>query len=202
MSMQITEDQGAAKNNEAIKIASLSSNGPVLLMAHNLGDNEVVLRCEIEGDGAFKKMEQDTLRAAEDSAYDGDESETDFSGKALSNLPIVPGTVRVLGLAPAPDLVDRDGDGVLYTDDDDEDEAGSIDYFSGALELSYPTGKAPGSGNIDVDYYSQDAALNPRGKKTYQVSNVGPGKTLVIKAAANGLEGARVKVTAAATMNT
>lgn len=90
-------------------------------------------------------------------------------------------------------LIDRDGDGNLYTVDNDEDLGGTIDYFTGALELSFPAGKAPNTTDIDADYSYQDEALVAGGRKNYQISNSLPDESVKVFAATDQATGAQVR---------
>lgn len=191
---------GAAPKGAAATILEVSETpgGPVTLAVHNQDAGSVVLAATRKSDGAVVVLEQDTQVADEDTVYNGDTSTLVFSGQSLTNTPIVPGTVVVKPLAGGTTVngTDRDGDGRLYTSDVDEDFMGTVDYFTGALELSYPAGKAPNTGDIDADY-NYGVAVGDYGKKTFGVQNLQAGgsfETLVVKAASS--LGGRVRVEA------
>lgn len=194
------DGRGVALHNEASEILRVTEvSGPVALVVHNESeDNEVVLSCEDESDGSLVAMDEDTAVTAEDTGYDGDASTLAFSGESLDNVPIIPKSVTVKPTAGGNSVnaVDRDGDGVLYTDDDDEDECGSIDYFTGALVLNYPTGKDPAATNITADYTYQDATTVPLGTKNLRIGSNPPSKNLVVKAASEAASGSIVSVDA------
>jgi hypothetical protein len=181
---------GAALENAAAEILRISETpgGPVTLALHNQGTGDLVPTVSRKSDGAHVALAEETAIADEDTVYNGDTSTLAFSGESLDNTPIVPGTVTVkppVG-GQSVNATDRDGDGKLYTDDNDEDECGSINYFTGALVLNYPTGKAPNTGDIDADYSHMDAVCTGLGKKTYAIQNVVTGgsfETLLVKVA-------------------
>lgn len=202
MSVRIFEDQGAAELNKAVKVGRVESVGPITVVAQNLSElHNVVLSFENETTASQVFSDKDTAVADEDTVYDGDTSDLVFTGEDLDNTPIIPGSVTVKPTAgvDSVNLVDRDGDGRLYTVDVDEDFAGTIDYFTGALELSFPAGKAPNTGDIDADYSYQDEATTPRGRRNFQILNSLPEEALVVKAACDDAAGAGVKVEAVGT---
>jgi len=181
--------QGAALENAANEIVRVTdAQGPLtIIVKHIDGDgDDVVLSVSRQSDSSIVALNEDTAVASEDTAYDGDTATLAFSGESLDNTPIVPGTVTIEPTAGGDSVnaTDRDGDGILYTDDNDEDACGTIDYFTGALVLDYPTGKAPNTTNILADYtYSEETAV--LGQKNYYISNLSPVnyESLVIKAA-------------------
>lgn len=196
MSVRIFEDQGAAELNKANQVGRVESIGPVTVVVQNLDENaNVVISCDNEQTGTQVLTDKDTAVADEDTVYNGDTSTLVFSGEALDNVPILPKSVVVKPTAggDSVNLSDRDGDGNLYTVDDDEDFAGTVDYFTGALELSFPTGKAPNTGDIDADYAYQDEPLVPRGRKNFQIGNSLPDEAVRVFAAADDAGGALVK---------
>lgn len=192
---------GAALENAAAEILRVTdAKGPITLVCQHVDEDgdEVVLSVSRKSDGALVALEEDTAVTAEDTAYDGDTSELDFTGQALNNVPIVPGSVTVKPTAGGNSVnaTDRDGDGKLYTDDEDEDECGSINYFTGALVLHYPTGKAPNTTNITADYTYSEKTVK-LGQKNYYIGNLVPGddyESLIIKAA--GKLNSRVRIEA------
>lgn len=202
MSVRIFEDQGAAELNKANQVGRVESIGPVTVVVNNLDDAaNCVVSFDNEQTGEQVLSDRDTPVADEDTAYVGDTSETDFSGEALDNTPILPKSVVVKPTAggDSVNLTDRDGDGNLYTVDDDEDLAGTIDYFTGALTLSFPAGKEPNTGAIDADYAYQDEPLVPRGRRNYQIGNSLPDEAIRVYAASDAAAGAPVKTEAVGT---
>lgn len=200
--VRVHEDQGAAELNAAKVVGRVQSIGPVTMVMQNLGDHNVVFSFFNERTGASILSDRDTAVADEDTTYDGDGSTLVFSGASLGNTPALPGTVRIVDSgAVAPDLIDRDKDGNLYTDDVDEDFAGTVDYFTGALELSYPTGKAPGTGTdaIEANYSYQDVVLGKRGRRNYAIANVLQEETVVAYAACDDGEGSPIRTSGVAT---
>ena len=185
----VFQGQGVALNNGVGEIVKAGESlGPVTFAVHNDGDVDVCVQITKQSDSSVVAADTDTAVTDEDTGYDGDASTLVFSGEALNNVPIVPGTVTVKPTAGGNTVnaTDRDGDGNLYTDDNDEDFCGTVDYFSGALELSYPTGKDPNTTNILADYTYQDAVVVPGGAKSYYVGSNPPAETLILKAAADG----------------
>lgn len=203
MSVRIFEDQGAAELNKANQVGRVESIGPATLILTSLSDaGNVVAAFENEQTGARIDSDKDTAVADEDTTYDGDGSTLVFSGQTTANTPVVPKSVTIVDAgAVAPDLIDRDGDGRLYTDDVDEDFAGTVDYFTGALELSYPTGKAPGTGTdaIEANYSYQDELLGARGRRNYQIGNSLPDEAIKVLAACDAAGGVQVRTEAVGT---
>jgi len=196
-----SQGYGAALKNEAAEILRITdAKGPITLVCKNVDENgdEVVLSCAKKSDGSLVALQEDTAVTDEDTGYDGNASTLDFTGQVLDNLPIVPGSLTVKPTAGGNSVnaVDRDGDGKLYTDDNDEDECGSIDYFTGALVLHFPTGKDPNTTNILADYTYSEKTVK-MGQKNYYIGNLVPGdnyESLIIKAA--GKENSRVSIEA------
>lgn len=196
MSVRIYEDQGAAELNKANQVGRVESIGPVTVVVNNLDDDaNLVVSFDNEQTGDQILSDRDTAVADEDTTYDGDTSQLVFTGASLGNTPILPRSVTVKPAVggDSVNLIDRDGDGNLYTVDDDEDFAGTVDYFTGALELSFPAGKAPNTGDIDADYAYQDELLVPRGRRNYQIGNSLPDEAVRVYAATDAAAGASVK---------
>lgn len=188
---------GAALSQKASEILSLDGiSGPVALVAKNEGTVDAVLSVVRKSDSTRVNLSEDTAVSGEDTAYDGDASTLAFSGQSLNNTPIVPGSVTVKPTAGgnSVNLTDKDADGKLYTDDNDLDLAGSINYFTGALVLNFPSGKDPASTNITADYTHQTKALKPEGIRTFKLGNVLPNDTYSVKAAGNA-SAALVRIT-------
>lgn len=197
MSVRVFEGQGAAELNKAVQVGRVESVGPVTAVVQNLSDDaNLVVSFDNEQTGAQLFSDQDTAVADEDTAYDGDDSTLVFTGEVLNNTPIVPKSVTVKPPASGSSVnaTDRDGDGRLYTADVDEDFCGTIDYFTGALELSYPAGKEPDTGDIDADYTHQGSAMVPKGQRNFLLSNSLPDEHVRVYAACDQLSGAPVKV--------
>ena len=104
---------------------------------------------------AFQGGWPDSFRKfTEDTGYVGDDVTLVFTGKSLDNTPIVPTSVVVTQLSPltpAAILVD-DGVGGLFQPGFPAVPTGTIDYATGALDLNYPVGKAPDTGEITALY--------------------------------------------------
>lgn len=192
------DGRGAALENAVGEVVRIDNvYGPVSLAVTNLDTASLVVQAKRKSSGALVALTEDTAVAAEDTAYDGDTSTLDFTGEALNNVPIVPGSVTIKPTAGGTTVnaTDRDGDGKLYTADDDEDECGSINYFTGALELHYPTGKAPNTTNITADYtYSQ--IIGGLGKKTVHVPFMSAVDDEVLIISVAGSANARVRIEA------
>jgi len=186
MSVSTQDGRGAALLNVASKILEVTeSTGPVTLVVNNEGAGKVVVSVKNKSTGANIATDDDTAIADEDTVYNGDTSTLVFNGQVLNNLPIIPGTVVIKPAAGGNTVngTDRDGDGKLYTSDVDEDLMGTINYGTGALSLSYPTGKAPNTGDIDADYSHASASQVARGTRSLRVGNNPPLKDLVVSAA-------------------
>lgn len=204
MSVQVYQDQGAAKLNEAVEVGRLKSIGPVELVMSSLSsEGEAIVFAE-DGDGAHISNDDETAVADEDTLYDGDTATLVFTGEVLNNLPVIPGTLTVQPTAggDSVDATDRDGDGNLYTSDVDEDFCGTVDYFTGALELSYPTGKAPNTTNILADYTYGSSTIKPLGKKNFTIPNVGRDTEVVVKSASNLSTGTSIRMEGVSTWQT
>jgi hypothetical protein len=191
---------GAALENEAATILKVGeAKGPITLAVHHVDEDggQVVLSVTRKSDGSLVALEEDTAVTGEDTAYDGDASTLAFSGEALDNVPIVPGSVTVKPTAGgnSVNLTDKDADGKLYTDDNDEDYAGTIDYFTGALVLFFPAGKDPAATNITADYtYSE--AVELLGKKDFHVQYLSPINNEMLTVKAAGASNSRVRIEA------
>lgn len=196
MSVRVFEDQGGAELNKAIQVGRVESSGPAVFQVRNLDDDaNVVVSFENESTGLQVYSDKDTAVSDEDTAYNGDTATLAFSGQSLNNTPIVPGSVTVKPATGGTtvNLTDTDGDGNLYTVDDDAEFAGTINYFTGALRLAFPTGKAPNTGDIDCDYYYQDAVIVPLGKRVFTISNSLPDEAIKVYAACSNSGGAAVR---------
>lgn len=192
MSTSRGESFGVAKKNELVELGRFESQGPADVILRSMSANGVaVLRVE-KNDGTYVATSKDTAVSGEDTSYTGNGSTRAFSSEVLNNLPLIPGTVEIKDAASVYDLVDG-GDGKFYTDDDDRDEAGTIDYFTGAMTLAYPVGKAPDSGNMLANYSYQDTTVAKGGQRTFHIASIQQDETLVAKAAGDAEEGVRLR---------
>ena len=199
MSIRIFEDQGAAELNKIGQIGRVESLGPITMSMLSLDDvANVVVSFDNEVTKAQVFSDKDTKQTAEATAYTGNGVLTTFSGQALNVLPAIPKSLTLTPATSGPVLFDRDGDGKLYTQDVDEDFAGTVDYFLGTLELEYPAGKEP-TGAITADYWSQDEAMVPRGRRNFGISTVTVDQATRAFAAADEATGAPMKLEAVAT---
>lgn len=190
---------GAALKNAAAEVLRIGeAYGPIAIVIRNIDSPELVLSVTRKSDSKIVKLLQDTTTLAENTGYTGNASDLNFTGQALNNLPIVPGSVTVKPTAGGNSIncSDVDGDGKLYAYISSvKTQCGTIDYFTGALVLNYPTGKAPNTGAISADYnFSQKVKAN--GIKTFQVPYLSPKnfETLIVKVASK-LGSARVRAT-------
>ncbi len=188
------ENFGVAKLNEMIEIGRFESQGPANVTVRNMSDTaDAVIRVEKAVSARTTvATDKDTARSAEDTGYTGNGSTLAFSAQVLNNRPVVPRTVQIRDVADVYHLYDK-GDGILYTDDVDDEVAGFINYFTGALTLAYPAGKAPDSGNMTANYNSQDSVLNSRGLKTFNIASVQQDEELVVYAAGDAEAGTRCR---------
>lgn len=191
---------GAALENAANLILNIGeAKGPITLAVHHVDEDggEVVIQVTRKSDGALVALAEDTAVVDEDTVYDGNASTLDFTGQSLNNTPIVPGSLTVKPTAGGNtvNLTDKDGDGLLYTDDVDEDLAGSINYFTGALVLNFPLGKDPNTTNILADY-TYGVGVQVLGRRNFQISYLSPVdfETMIVKAA--GALNSRIRIEA------
>ncbi len=208
MGIRVFSDQGAAKFNEAVSLARVSSIGPLMIDAQNQGANLAVIGVYSSVVpllyGAALLSDKDTAVSAEDTGYDGNGADLAFSGQTLNgpaaSHPCIPGTLLVVDVgATGPDLVDLYGNGSVYTNDADLDIAGVIDYFTGALTLAYPAGKAP-SGQLNATYVYQDVALAGNGaRRVLSVANIPAETEVTVRGASNAGTGTFVRVDVATT---
>lgn len=199
MSLQVFQGQGCAELNNAIQITRVESVGGVSIVAQNEDDDaSLVMMFQNEQTGVRVNSDKDTNVSAEDTGYNGDTSDLAFSGQTLNNLPVVPKSVTVIPESGGDSVnaTDRDGDGRLYTADNDEDFCGTINYFTGALTLAFPAGKAPNTGDIDCSYTHQGSAIVARGQRTFTISASLPDEHILVYAAASNAQGARCRVDA------
>lgn len=174
----------AARKNDAVLGEAFRVQGyaPIGVVLQNQDAVECVLGAyKISSAGVAGRAtlaDVDTQRTAEATGYTGNSVTLSFSGQDLNNLPIVPKSVTVYAAVSALTLEDG-GDGILYTVDADRNAAGTINYFTGALVLTYPTGKAP-NGALSANYKSSDATLKASARKAYSFSSLAPGEVLVL----------------------
>ena len=196
MSLRIFEDQGAAELNKIGQIGRVESLGPITMSVLNRDDDaNTVISFDNEVTKAQVFSDKDTKQTAEATAYVGNGATTTFTGQALNVLPAIPKSLSLTPATSGPVLFDRDGDSKLYTQDVDEDFSGTVDYFTGALELEYPVGKEP-DGAITADYWSQDESLVPRGRRSYGITTVKQDEAIRAFAAADEKTGAPMKLEA------
>jgi len=191
---------GAALENAATEIMRIGeAKGPITLSVKHVDEDGGLLVVQVsrKSDGALVALAEETAVTDEDTAYDGDASELVFTGQALDNTPIVPGSVTIKPTAGGNtvNLVDTNADGILYTDDVDADVAGSVNYFTGDLELSFPSGKDPAATNILADY-SYGVGVNVLGTRNFQIQYFSAAvdfETLIVKAAAASSSRVRIE---------
>lgn len=193
----LQDGHGVALQNEANEIMRISeASGPITLVVRNLESHTVVVSATKKSDGALKALSEETAVAAENTGYTGNTVTLAFTGQVLNHLPIVPGSVSIEPTVGGNtvDAQDLNGDGKLYTDDVDQDYCGTINYFTGALVLFYPAGKAPNTGAISADYqYSTLIAAD--GIVTLHVPNFtsADDESLIIKAAGSSNSKVRIE---------
>jgi len=206
MSIRIFEDVGAGKLNQAQKVGRVESVGPITVVVMCLSAvANVIMSFVREKSGLAVLSDRDTAVSAEDTGYLGNGTDLVFSGQVLNHLPILPRTIVLTPATSGPVLRDVQGDGYLYLPDG-VTKSGQVNYFTGALELQYPSGTGPGfptgyapDGIISADYAYQDALLVHGGQRNYSIVSNGADDAVVIYATADDKEGARVKVESAAT---
>jgi len=196
----VHQGYGAALENAAGLILSIGeAKGPITLAVKHVDEDggEVVVHVSRKSDGALVALAEDTAVTDEDTAYDGDASTLVFTGEDLDNTPIVPGSVTIKPTAGgnSVNLKDTNGDGILYTDDNDADVAGSINYFTGALELNFPSGKDPNTTNILADY-SYGVGVGVLGQKNFQIPFFSAAAFEVLYVKAAGASSSRVRIEA------
>jgi hypothetical protein len=192
---------GAALENKANEICRIGEAlGPVTLVVDNRGDNEVVLSVSRLSDGALIPLDDDVALTSQaiGTGYTGNTTLLDFTGKAVTHKPIVPGSVTVTPTAGGTSVnsTDKDGDGKLYAYYTGAYHlCGTVDYFTGAIDLHYPTGKAPNTGAITANYSYSSESVKPLAKVSKRINNLPPTATYLVKAAAkNGAGSSQVRV--------
>lgn len=193
-----TTTKGYLKNN-AVELFRLGGLGPVIVIASQdvsepdkLGRADAIVSAwkinpttGLPG-RALQSTTAGSVRS-EDTEYVGNGSTLDFSGESLDYRPIVPRSVTLIPGGGGTTLQDG-GDGKFYTVDADAQYAGDIDYFTGAITLHYPVGKAPGVGEITADYLYESEVLKPYGRKSYTWTNISPQDVLVVGGACRGTD--------------
>jgi hypothetical protein len=179
---------GVALNNQAAEIMRIGEAlGPVTLTVENEGSAELVISVHKLSDDSIVMLDKDTaVTTPEDTGYTGNTSDVDFSGQVLNHLPIIPGTVEIAPTAGGASVnaVDTNGDGILWTVESTPETCGTINYFTGALTLGYPSAHAPNTGKIYATYHNQDKTVAANGVRAMQIQNLPPSETFIIKAAA------------------
>jgi hypothetical protein len=196
MSIRVFSGIGGAKLNELVQVGRVEAQGSIMAMVQNLssaGNAVVAFFKEVTGTQVHPAT--DTPVASEDTGYDGDTSEDTFTGQSLNNVPIVPGTV-VVTPATTGGILHDGGDGFMYNATGVE--SGTVNYFTGALNLHYATADIP-NGQLNAAYKYQDDVLVHGGRKVFSFNNNSPDDALVIKAAADTKTGAEIKTESAAT---
>lgn len=181
------QSMGVGKVNEALQVMTIDGvYGPIAIGAESLGTTSLALMCAKEGALATPLVtDQDTAVTAEATGYTGNTVLLAFTGQSLNNVPILPKSVEVKPTAGG-DTVnckDLNGDGILYTSDVDLDACGYVDYFTGAIRLNFPAGKAPNTGAITCDY-KYSVAIVGRGMQMFRINNVRPGERIRVYAVA------------------
>jgi len=189
--------KGYLKNN-AVELMKVGGLGPVIAIAmqdvtepDKLGRADAIVaawKIDPTTGLAGRAMQSTTATAItlEATGYVGNGTDRAFSGQVLDHLPIVP---RSVTLTPASGTVLQDGgDGIFYTVDADKQAAGTIDYFTGAMTLAYPVGKAPGVGAINAAYLYEAEVLKPYGRKAYTWPSLSPQDVMVIGGACKGTD--------------
>lgn len=189
----------ALENAVGLALTIGEAKGPITLFVKHVDEDGglVVVQVTRKSDGALVALAEDTAVTDEDTGYDGDASTLVFTGQSLDNTPIVPGSVTVKPTAGGNtvNLVDTNGDGILYTVDDDADVAGSINYFTGALNLNFPSGKDPAATNILADYtYGVGVAV--LGQKNFQIPYFSAAAFEALYVRVAGASSSRVRVEA------
>lgn len=203
MSGLIHKATGAFLAQEATEIARIQGLPPVVVTLDNQSEVDLVVSAhtidQAGTEGRAILSTTATQRTTENTGYSGDTATLAFSGQTLNNLPVIPRSVSILPTAGGDtvDATDRDGDGNLYTSDVDEDLCGTIDYFTGAVTLDYPAGKAPNNGQISATYKSESAVCNQKGRKSFMFTSLAPGDTLVIEGACASVDSASVPAASA-----
>lgn len=174
---------GTGKVNTANELMTIDEfEGPVAVIAQNVGSVSVELSFVKSTDLTTPlTTDVDTAVTAENTGYTGDTATLTFSGQVLNHLPIIPKTIEVKPTAGGDTVNAKDlnGDGLLYTSDVDLDECGYVNYFTGAITLYYPTGKAPNTGAISADY-KYSSAIVAQGIKMYKLPNLKLGESIKV----------------------
>lgn len=202
MGVRVSESFGCAELNKAIECVRAESVGPFSAVMHNEGSYKAVVSFEKVVAATQVFTDKDTLVTAEDTGLVGTGAQAAFTATLAHNdtssvQPIVPGSVLLASKADATRVLiyDTNKDGILWTDQATPVAVGTINYFTGVFAVTYPAGHLPvggGGDHIFATYHYQDSPLRPQGKKTFAITNVQQGETIVVKAAAADARGSLV----------
>lgn len=179
---------GAALENVATEVIRVGEAlGPVTLILNNLGSSDVILAVNRLSDDSVIALDDDTAVTghAFSPAYTGNTSTLDFTGSTVSHTFLIPGTVTVTPTTGGNSVNSSDvyQDGILYASISSVYvECGTVNYFTGAIDLHYPTGKAPNTGAITASFSYSSKSCKPLGKVTKRISNLPPSETFIVKA--------------------
>jgi len=193
---------GAALKNAAAEVLRIGeAYGPIALVIRNIDDKELVLSVSRKSSGKLVLLQGDTAVTvhAIGTGYTGNTTDRDFTGQSLAHVPVIPGSVTVKPTAGGNSInsSDVDGDGKLYAYISSvKTLCGSVNYFTGLVDLHYPVGKAPNTGAITCDFSYSSGVVKSNGIKTFQVPYLSPKnfETLIVKVASK-LGNARVRAT-------
>ena len=195
--IRVTDGFCGAKLNDSQEAVRVRSVGPLMVEAHNMSDTAKCVVSVQSPEGTVLTTSRDTAVTTENTGYTGNLADRNFTGQTLNNLPVIPGSIVVTPATAGVVLKDA-GDGHFYTVDADDELAGSINYFTGAITLNYPTGKAP-NGQLNAAYKYQATVVNPMSKTVYVITNLVQEQDVIVKVAADITAGAHVRVGVAAT---
>ena len=180
---------GAALDNVAHEICRVGeARGPVTLIVNGEGNNDVIVQVKKLSDGSIVSLNDDTTRTLQafTPAYTGNTVLLDFTG-SISYVYLVPGTVHVIPTSGGNSVnaADDDADGILYaTISAVKTAVGTVNYFTGAIELHYPAGSEPNTGAIRWTAHTTAAPTKAHGKTSKRVSNLPPAETYIVSACA------------------
>ena len=181
---------GVALNGVANEIVRVSeASGPMFVIVNNKGLVNIMPMVIRKSDSARVAFNDEVAVTGDNTpAYTGNAALIDFTTGLLATARfIVPGSLTMVLAVAGTGSNARDyyGDGKLYTVDVDLDECGTINYFTGAVDLHFPAGKVPGAGIITGSYSYFAHPVVPNGIVTYPVGILPPEDTYILKAAAS-----------------